>query len=114
MSTAAIIVSVLAALAALVAAGADVIRTDWVAGNMARYGVPRGWLAGLAGVKALGGAGLLIGLAAHPLALAAAAGLTIYFVLALATVVRARAWSDVGYPLPFLALAAAALALHLT
>jgi hypothetical protein len=35
--------------------------------------VPRNWLTGLAVVKAVGGAGLLIGLAAHPLALAAAA-----------------------------------------
>ncbi|MBF6240759.1 DoxX family protein [Nocardia otitidiscaviarum] len=113
MSTAAIIVSVLAALAALVAAGVDVVRADWVAGNMARYGVPRNWLPGLAGAKAVGGVGLLIGLAAQPLALAAAAGLTVYFVLALATVVRARAWSDVGYPLPYLALAVAALALQL-
>ncbi|WP_306363977.1 DoxX family protein [Nocardia sp. CC227C] len=113
MSTAAIIMSILAALAALAAAGIDVVRTDWVANNMARYDVPRTWLPGLAGIKALGGAGLLIGLAVHPLALAAAAGLTVYFVLALATVVRARAWSDIAYPLPYLTLAAAALALQL-
>lgn len=114
MSTAAIIVSVLAALAAIAAAGIDVVRVDWVAGNMAQYGVPRNWLTGLAAIKALGGAGLLIGLAVHPLALAAATGLTVYFALALATVARARAWSDVGYPLPYLALATAALALQLT
>jgi len=42
---------------------------------------------------------------------ATAIGLVLYFVLAVATIVRARAYADIGYPLPYLALAAGSLAL---
>ncbi|WP_280252101.1 DoxX family protein, partial [Nocardia abscessus] len=42
--------------------------------------VPESWLSPLAVVKAVGGAGLLVGLAVAPIGVAAAAGLVVYFV----------------------------------
>ncbi|WP_406281751.1 DoxX family protein [Nocardia sp. NBC_00881] len=65
----------------------------------------------LALVKAVGGAGLLAGRAVPPIGAAAAVGLVAYFVGAGLTVVRARWYSHIGYPLPYLALAAASLGL---
>jgi uncharacterized membrane protein YphA (DoxX/SURF4 family) len=111
MDIAHVVAAVLAAAAALLAAGIDVVRAEWVRTNMRAYGVPESWLTPLAVVKAAGGAGLLVGLAVPPLAVAAAAGLVAYFVGAVLTVVRARQYAHIGYPLPYLALAAASLGL---
>ncbi|MBF6300066.1 DoxX family protein [Nocardia amamiensis] len=105
--------TVLAAAAALLAAGIDVVRAEWVRTNMGAYGVPESWLSPLALIKAVGGAGLLIGLAVPPIGVAAAAGLVVYFLGAVLTVIRARCYSHIGYPLPYLALAAASLALSI-
>ncbi|GAB2656628.1 hypothetical protein [Nocardia goodfellowii] len=44
-------------------------------------------------------------------ALAAAIGLTLYFLLAVATILRARYYSHLGYPMPYLLAAAASAAL---
>ncbi|MGK8524093.1 DoxX family protein [Nocardia asteroides] len=111
MDIAYVVATVLAAAAALLAAGIDVVRAEWVRTNMRAYGVPESWLTPLALVKALGGAGLLAGLAVAPIGLAAAAGLVVYFVGAVVTVVRARYYGHIGYPLPYLVLAAASLGL---
>ncbi|MDE1674673.1 DoxX family protein [Nocardia gipuzkoensis] len=109
MDVAYVVATVLAAAAALLAAGIDVVRAEWVRTNMRDYGVPESWLTPLALVKAVGGAGLLVGLAIPPIGVAAAAGLVVYFVGAVLTVLRARRYADIGYPLPYLALAAASL-----
>lgn len=111
MDIAYIVATVLAAAAALLAAGIDVVRAEWVRTNMRAYGVPESWLTPLAVIKAIGGAGLLVGLAIPPIGVAAAAGLVVYFVGAVLTVVRARYYTHVGYPLPYLLLAAASLGL---
>jgi hypothetical protein len=111
MDIAYVIATVLAAAAALLAAGIDVVRAEWVRENMRAYGVPESWLMPLALVKALGGAGLLVGLAVPLIGVAAAAGLVVYFVGAVVTVVRARHYGDIGYPMPYLVLAAASLGL---
>ncbi|MEV0355464.1 DoxX family protein [Nocardia sp. NPDC050697] len=109
MSTARLITTLLAAALAALAALIDAVRADWVRGNMRRYGIPDRALPWLAGVKALGAAGLLAGLAFPAIGTAAALGLVLYFLGAAATVLRARAYRDVGYPLPYLAAAVAAL-----
>ncbi|KAF0846775.1 DoxX family protein [Nocardia caishijiensis] len=111
MNTAYVVVTVLAALAALIAAGIDVFRADWVRENMRDYGLPTWSLTPLAVIKAVGGAGLLAGLAYRPLAVAAAAGLVLYFIGAEITVLATRCYSHIAYPLPYLLLAAASLTL---
>ncbi|WP_067651726.1 DoxX family protein [Nocardia harenae] len=109
MSTARIVTTLLAAALAALAALIDVVRADWVRGNMRRYGVPDRALPWLGGVKALGAAGLLAGFAIPAVGAAAALGLVLYFLGATATVLLARAYRDIGYPLPYLAAAVAAL-----
>ncbi|MBC7305257.1 MAG: DoxX family protein [Nocardia sp.] len=111
MHTTYLVVTVLAAVAALAAALIDVVRADWVRENMGHYGIAPWALTPLALIKAVGGLGLLAGLAYRPLATAAAAGLVLYFIGAEITVLRARRYADLGYPLPYLLLAAASLGL---
>ncbi|WP_410877158.1 DoxX family protein [Nocardia sp. A7] len=111
MHTTYIVVTVLAALGALTAALIDVVRADWVRENMRDYGIAPWTLTPLALIKAAGGLGLLAGLVYRPLAVAAAAGLVLYFLAAELTVLRARKYADLGYPLPYLLLAAASLGL---
>ncbi|WP_159849255.1 DoxX family protein [Nocardia sp. CY41] len=114
MDIAYVVTTVLAAAAAFLAAGIDVVRAEWMRTNMRAYGVPESWLTPLAVVKALGGAGLLAGLAFPPIGVAAGIGLVLYFVGAVLTVVRARFYTHIGYPLPYLLLAAASLGLFVT
>ncbi|WP_280303532.1 DoxX family protein [Nocardia neocaledoniensis] len=109
MHTVFVVVTVLAAVAALAAAAVDVVRADWVRENMRHYGVAPWTLTPLAVIKAAGGIGLLVGLFYRPLAIAAAAGLVVYFVCAELTVLRARWYSHLGYPLPYLLLAVGSL-----
>ncbi|WP_433192313.1 DoxX family protein [Nocardia sp. CA-107356] len=111
MSIAYVVVTVLAAVAALFAAGFDVVEADKVRETMQGYGLPQWALNPLAALKALGGLGLLIGLAIPPLALAAATCLVLFFLGAVITIVRAKWYSHITYPLPYLALAAASLSL---
>ncbi|WP_406230597.1 DoxX family protein [Nocardia sp. NBC_01009] len=111
MHIAYIVVTVLAAVAAAVAAAIDVVRPQWLLDNMQNYGIP-GQVLGLLGViKAIGALGLLVGLAIPPIGLAAAIGLVLYFLGAVVTIVRARWYSDIAYPLPWLLLAAGSLGL---
>lgn len=113
MHTVFVVVTVLAALSALAAAAIDVVRADWVRDNMSNYGLAPWTLTPLAVIKAAGGLGLLAGLFSRPLAIAAAAALTLYFVCAELTVLRARWYTHLGYPLPYLLLAAGSLTLAL-
>ncbi|QBS38781.1 DoxX family protein [Nocardia sp. CS682] len=111
MSTAYVIVTIVAAAAMLIASGVDVFRAQWVRDNMRTYGIPDWTLMPLAVIKAAGAVGLLVGLAIPPLGLAAAICLVLYFIGAIITILRARGYGDLGYPMPYLALAAASLVL---
>ncbi|MEV0248351.1 DoxX family protein [Nocardia sp. NPDC050712] len=111
MHTVYLVCTVVAAVFAAAAALVDVVRAEWVRTNMKQYGIPEWTLYPLAAIKAVGALGLLVGLAIPPLALAAALGLTIYFLLAVATILRARCYSDLAYPMPYLLTAAASAAL---
>ncbi|MBC3191035.1 DoxX family protein [Pseudonocardia sp. C8] len=78
-------------------------RQAWVVDNLADYGVPRSWWVWLGSAKALGAAGLVVGLWIPGIGVAAATGLALYFVGAVLTVLRARAFSHVPFPLLYLA-----------
>jgi hypothetical protein len=114
MFTAYVIVTVLAAGFNAYAAYVDFARAEWVIANMTRYGIPRSWLFSLGALKAMGAVGLVIGISVPLIGVAAAFGLVLYFIGAIATVVRSRLYSHLRYPTPFLLLAMASLALQLT
>jgi hypothetical protein len=90
---------------------ADYVRYSRVLSAMARAGVPESWLPALATLKAAGAAGLLLGLAIPIIGLAAAVGVTLFFVGAIITHIRAR-WFSFA-PVPYFVLAFGALALGL-
>ena len=90
MSNAYVAVTVLAIVATGAIAAADLMRAEFVLTNSANVGVPESWLTPLGLVKAAGAAGLVLGLAGVPLiGTAAALGLTLFFVGAIVTHLRA-------------------------
>ncbi|MFJ8792768.1 DoxX family protein [Streptomyces sp. NPDC102462] len=112
MSTAYVIVTVVAIAANAGIAVADLLRAGFVLANSAEVGLPRSWLPWLATAKAAGAAGLLLGLlGARPLGVAAAVGLVLFFVGAVAAHVRLRVYHNIAFPLGYLALATTTLAL---
>ena len=111
MTIAYITVTILAATAAAMSAAADLLRPNWLLDNMHKYGVPEWTLFPLAVIKLTGALGLLIGFVVPPIGLAAAVGLIVYFLGAVVTVIRARWYSHIVYPLPFLLLAVGSLGL---
>jgi hypothetical protein len=89
---------------------ADLAGAKFVLANSAEVGVSRSWVPMLGLLKAAGAAGLAIGLVAFPpIGLAAAVGLTLFFVGAVLTHVRARVLCNVAFPAAFLVLAALSL-----
>jgi len=113
MSVALVVVTIAAAASNIGAAAVDFLRVQWLLDNMTKYGVPLSWTNPLGLAKAACGAGLLVGLALPGIGLAAAIGLVLYFVGAVATVVRARWYSHVPFPTVMLVLAVAALVVRL-
>lgn len=111
MSIAYVVVTILAAVAAFGATGFDIVKADTVRETMRGYGLPQWALNPLAVLKVLGGLGLLIGLASPPLGLTAALCLVLYFLGAEITIMRAKWYTDLTKPLPYLILSAASLAL---
>lgn len=95
---------IVALIAAWVGFSAYAVLTgkSWVVDNLADYGVPRRWWPWLGITKLLGTAGLVAGIWIPALGLAAAVGLVLYFVGAVFTVLRARAYGHVVYPLLYL------------
>jgi hypothetical protein len=113
MSTAYLVVTIVAATMAAFSAGCVFFRAPWVVGPLAEYGVPRSWWPWLGTAKAAGAAGLLVGLAVPVIGILAAIGLVLYFVGAVFTVLRARSYPHVPIPLVFMSPAAGSLALGL-
>jgi hypothetical protein len=94
------------------AAVADFLRARFVLENSAELGVAEGWLPLLGVLKAAGAAGLLLGLLwTRPLGIAAAIGLVLFFVGAIATHIRARVLYNLAFPGFYLALALGSLVL---
>jgi hypothetical protein len=112
MSTAHVVVTVLAILANAGVAVADLVRAGFVLANSAEVGVPRSWVPLLGALKGAGAVGLLLGLLGVPvIGTAAAIGLVAFFAGAVGAHVRAGVWHNIAAPGAFLALAVAALVL---
>jgi hypothetical protein len=90
------------------------MRAKWVVQPLADYGVPESWWPWLATAKAAGAVGLLAGLLVPAIGVAAGIGLVLYFIGAVITVLRARAYSHITYPLLYLVPVIAAMALGLS
>ncbi|MFC3451681.1 DoxX family protein [Amycolatopsis speibonae] len=95
-------------------AAADLARVPFVLKNSAEVDVPPSWIPPLASLKAAGAAGLLLGLLGVPfVGTAAAVGLVLFYVGAVATHVRARVFYNIAFPAGFLGLAVATFVLDL-
>jgi hypothetical protein len=112
--TAFVVMTVVTAAMNLWASYVDFAGAAWVIENMERYGIPRRALFWLGMLKLLGAVGLVVGLWAPGIGLAAAFGLCLYFVGALMTVMRAGWYSHIRYPAAFLLPAAVTFGLSMT
>ena len=108
------IVTVLAAAWVAFSAYAILTRAAWVVEPLTSYGVPSTWWPWLGAAKAAGAAGLLVGLLVPVIGIAAGIGLVLYFAGAVVTVLRARSYATVAYPLLYLVPVVAALMLGAT
>jgi hypothetical protein len=116
MSTAYVVVTLLAVAANAFSGVAALVHFKPILPGMVKAGVPESWLTFPIGTLKLAGAvGLLLGLIGVPLiGTAAAIGLSLFFVGAIYTHVRARDFSSqLGLAIGFLLLAVAALVLGL-
>lgn len=112
MHTAYAIITVITVLANAGIAIADFSRAKFVLANSVELGLPENWLPWLAALKAAGAAGLLLGLLGAPvIGVAAATGLVLFFIGAIAAHIRARVYYSIAFPGGYLALAAASLVL---
>jgi hypothetical protein len=105
-----VVVTILAALMVGFSAVSVFLRAAWVVEPLAEYGVPRAWWPWLGAVKAVGAAGLLVGLWVPPVGVTAGVGLVLYFTGAVVTVLRARSYTHVPFPLLYAAPVAGSLA----
>jgi hypothetical protein len=83
----------------------------WVVQPLADYGVPRSWWPWLGTAKAAGAVGLVAGVFVPAIGVAAGIGLVLYFTGAVITVLRARRYSHLPFPLLYVAPVIGALAL---
>jgi hypothetical protein len=103
--------TLLAAVANIFSAALDFVRYKQILINMARVGVSESWISTLGILKAAGAFGLLIGIVAPSIGIAAASGLVLFFVGAIVIHLGAHDYSF-GLAVMFLLLAIAALVLR--
>lgn len=84
------VVGILLALVLAASATFTLSRNEQVMTNMRKVGVPEAWLPRLAALKAAGAVGLVAGLWFAPLGIAAAIGVTLYFVGAVIAHLRVK------------------------
>lgn len=113
MSTAYTVITLLASAWVGFSAVSVFRHAKWVVQPLADYGVPRSWWPWLGTAKAAGAAGLLVGVLVPVIGVIAGIGLVLYFTGAVITVVRARSYSHIPYPLLYLAPVVGSLALGL-
>ncbi|MFC4855450.1 DoxX family protein [Actinophytocola glycyrrhizae] len=111
MSTAHVVVSLVAAAMVGFSAGSVLLHAKWVVGPLADYGVPRSWWPWLGAAKAAGAAGLAAGVFVPVLGVVAGICLVLYFACAMITVLRARFWAHVSAPVLYVAPVVASLVL---
>jgi hypothetical protein len=112
MFTAYIVVTIFAAAANTYAAIVDFRRPQWVLDNIIKWGGSHSWLFTLGALKAAGALGLLVGIGVPLIGVAAAVGLVLFFVGAMAVVIRAGWYSHLPWPVTYLLLAIGSLALR--
>ncbi len=103
MSVAHLAVTLVGALLVGFSAVSVFARASWVVDALVSYRIPSSWLPWLGAAKGAGAVGMLVGLFWPVVGLAAASGLVVYFAGAVVTVVRARWYSHVPYPLIYVA-----------
>jgi len=113
MFTAFVIVIVAAAAADTFAVIVDFLRPQWALDNMTKWGGSHSWLFTLGALKAVGALGLLVGIRATLIGVAAAIGLILFFVGAVAAVIPANCYSHLPWPATYLLLTIGSLALRL-
>jgi hypothetical protein len=111
MSTVYVVVTVLSALWVGFSAVSVFLDAAWVVGPLADYGIGRAWWPWLGTAKAAGAVGLLVGLFVPVIGVLAGICLVVYFAGAVVTVLRARSYSHIPFPLLYMAPVAASLAL---
>jgi hypothetical protein len=111
VSTAYIVVTLATAAATGAIGGAAAARANFVLKFMGEVGVPESWAPKLGILKLAGALGLLTGLAARPIGIAAGVGLVLYFVGAVIAHIRAGVFYSIVFPVAYLALSIASLAL---
>lgn len=110
-----VIVTVLTIAANAAVSIADVAGAKFVRANAAKVGLKPSWIPVVATLKMAGAIGLLIGLLwLKPLGIAAAIGLVLFFIGALAAHVRAHVYYNIAFPGIYFMLAVASLVLALT
>jgi hypothetical protein len=115
MDTAYVVVTVVTIVAAIGISVADYAGAKFVLANSAAVGVPASWIPTLATLKLAGGIGLFIGLVGiRAIGIAAAVGLVLFFIGAVAVHVRAGALRTLAYPAAYLGLSTASLVLAIT
>ncbi|MFB7254291.1 DoxX family protein [Streptomyces nojiriensis] len=105
------VVGVLLALVLAASATFTLQRNDQIVASMQKVQVPDSWLPRLATLKAAGAIGLVAGLWVTPLGVAAAAGVTLYFVGAVISHLRVKDY-ELAPAAVLTLLSAAALALR--
>ncbi|MEU6559043.1 DoxX family protein [Nocardia nova] len=88
-------------------------KSEFVVEPLNTYGVPHSWWNWLAAAKSAGALGLIAGFFVPAVGVAAAIGLILYFLGAMATTLRAHSYSTTIFPALYLIPAAATLALQL-
>jgi hypothetical protein len=102
MSTAYVVVTVLAAAWVGFSAGSIFFRASWVVEPLAEYGVPRSWWTWLGVAKAAGAIGLIVGLFVPVIGVLATIGVVLYFAGAIVTIIRARSYAHIPFPLLYM------------
>ncbi len=111
MTTAHVVVTLIAAAMAGYSGAVVLARAQWIIKSLDDYHVPHAWTPWLGAAKTAGAVGLLIGLFVPVIGTAAGIGLLLYFTGAVVTVVRARWYSHIPFPLVYAAPVAGALTL---
>ncbi|MEV0298771.1 DoxX family protein [Nocardia sp. NPDC050710] len=113
MYTAYVIVTVLAAAWVGFSAFSLLRRAEFVVTPLVEYGVPESWWTWLGLAKAAGAIGLIVGLWLPVIGILAAIGVVLYFAGAVVTIIRARSYAHIPFPLLYMipVIAAAGLGL---
>lgn len=107
-----VIITIITIAANAATAIATFARAKFIVANFGEVSVPDTWLPALATLQLAGAAGLALGLAGIPVfGVAAAGGLVLFFIGAVITHLRARAYGSLPGPVLFLCLAASTLVL---